>query len=239
VGKLAEVFLIMMTITEQAEEPCRAEGEENLPAAPDLAAAPEAAVELTEAELFAAVEAILFAAPEPLRGEVIARTLGKTVSAAWVAEAIARLNEFYLAHGRAFTVDEVAGKYVLLTRPEFGDLVEKLSGGRTAAPEKLSPATLDTLAIIAYKQPLTRLEIETIRGVACGQILRQLMERELVKVVGKKMEALGYPSLYGTTENFLREFGLASLAALPLLEELQRMNLLTDTAAAPPAVVEA
>jgi segregation and condensation protein B len=107
-------------------------------------------------------------------------------------------------------------------------VIAKLYGNKIAKVEKLSPATLDTLAIVAYKQPLTRADIETIRGVACGQILRQLMERGLVKTAGRKMDTLGYPTLYATTEQFLKEFGLATLAELPLLAELRQMKILAD-----------
>src|SRR5690606_33522853 len=120
---------------------------------------------------------------------------------------------------RSFRVEQVAGGYQILTRPQYKDAVAALH--RTKQDNKLSPAAMETLAIVAYKQPILRAEIETIRGVACGEVLRSLMDRHLVKIVGRA-EELGRPMLYGTTKTFLQVFGLGTLKDLPKAEELNK-----------------
>ncbi|GHS99285.1 segregation and condensation protein B [Planctomycetales bacterium] len=203
---------------------------EEAPEAMDVGAEPadEIPTALTEDELTAATEALLFAAAEPLKIETLARALGKGVRREAVAAALARLNEFYAT--RAFTLVETAGKFALMSRAQYAPFIRRLYGNKAAKEEKISPAMLDTLAIVAYKQPVTRAEIETVRGVGCGQLLRQLLERGLVRVTGKKMDVIGYPALYGTTEQFLREFGLPSPAELPMLAELRQMKIIDDEA---------
>ncbi len=173
------------------------------------------------------VEAILFAADEPVGIDKIARAAGSRIRREAVREAIEQLQEEYLQAERAFEIVEVAEKFQMLTRAEFARNVQVLYGKRAVKEEKekkLSPAALDTLAIIAYKQPVTRAEVEAVRGVGCGQVMRQLMERGSIKPVGKRMDVLGYPLLYGTTDLFLREFGLASLDVLPMAAELRRLT---------------
>ncbi|MEX2673508.1 MAG: SMC-Scp complex subunit ScpB [Phycisphaeraceae bacterium] len=136
-----------------------------------------------------------------------------------VNEAIDRLNAFYVQHKRSFRIEPVAGGYQILTVPEFGEYVAALHRGR--ADNRLSPSALETLAIIAYKQPIMRADIEAIRGVACGEVIRSLMERHLVKITGRA-EEIGRPMLYGTTKTFLEIFGLANLKDLPKAEELHK-----------------
>jgi segregation and condensation protein B len=127
-------------------------------------------------------------------------------------EAIDALNTTYDDSSRSFRITKVAGGWQVLTLPAFTSDITRLKGARQLA--KLSPAALETLAIIAYKQPILRTDIESIRGVACGEMLRSLMERRLVKIAGRA-EEVGRPMLYGTTREFLEVFGLASLSDLP------------------------
>ncbi len=173
------------------------------------------------------VEAVLFAADEPLTIEKIAKAAGTRIRREAVGEAIAELQTIYRETERAFEIVEVAEKFQMFTRAEFAVNVQALYGKRAVKEEKdkkLSPAALDTLAIIAYKQPVTRAEVEAVRGVGCGQVMRQLMERGSIRPVGKKMDVIGYPLLYGTTDLFLQEFGLASLDMLPMAAELRRLT---------------
>ena len=190
--------------------------------------------------LIQVVEALLFAADEPLSIEKIAKSVGKRIRRDAVEEAIDELQTQYKESDRAFEIIEVAEKFQMLTRAEFAKNVQALYGKRAIKEEKdkkLSPAALDTLAIVAYKQPVTRAEVEAVRGVGCGQVMRQLMERGSIKPVGKKMDVIGYPLLYGTTEFFLQEFGLASLDVLPMATELRRLTEI-DIELAKPEVVE-
>ena len=133
-----------------------------------------------------------------------------------IRRAIKELNEQYIESDRSFRVEQVAGGYQLLTMPEFGDVLKKLHQREVDA--KLSKAALETLAIIAYKQPILRADIEAIRGVACGETIRSLMEKHLVKIAGRA-EIPGRPILYGTTKRFLELFGLNSLKDLPQGDE--------------------
>jgi segregation and condensation protein B len=136
-----------------------------------------------------------------------------------VEAAIGKLNEEYAASGRSFRVEAVAGGYRLMTLPSLAPVVAAFHGSRASA--RLSRAAVETLAIIAYKQPLTRATLESIRGVACGEVLRSLLDRRLVTIAGRA-EELGRPILYGTTRQFLDAFGLASLKDLPSSAELQQ-----------------
>jgi segregation and condensation protein B len=136
-----------------------------------------------------------------------------------IREAINELNETYDGTGRAFRIERLAGGWQVLTRPEYGELLALLH--RDRQQHRLSQAALETLAIIAYRQPVLRAEVEAIRGVACGEVLRGLLERRLVKIVGRA-EELGRPMLYGTTKQFLTVFGLSGLTDLPEVEGLDR-----------------
>ncbi|MEO1237671.1 MAG: SMC-Scp complex subunit ScpB [Planctomycetota bacterium] len=167
------------------------------------------------------VEAALLTSERALSSGKIAEALGLDFPGASkpVNEAIGVLNEAYAATGRAFRIEQVAGGWRVMTLPEHADVLSALH--RSKAQSKLSPAAMETLAIVAYKQPVLRADLESIRGVACGETLRSLMERHLVKIVGRA-EEIGRPMLYGTTKQFLELFGLASLKDLPDPAELRQ-----------------
>jgi segregation and condensation protein B len=135
-----------------------------------------------------------------------------------VEAAIKSLNEEYARSGRSFRIEQVAGGYRVMTLPEFAPVLAQFQKARVSG--RLSRAAVETLAIIAYKQPLTRAHLEAIRGVACGEVLRSLLDRRLITIKGRA-EELGRPILYGTTKEFLDAFGLASLKDLPTAAELQ------------------
>ncbi|MDH3583498.1 MAG: SMC-Scp complex subunit ScpB [Phycisphaerae bacterium] len=164
------------------------------------------------------VEAILLSVDRPITPARLAETVDAD-GPGNVRDAVQRLNDFYDEQERSFRIEQVAGGYQILTLPQFQPTVARLH--RTRQDHKLSPAALETLAIIAYKQPILRAQIEAIRGVASGEMIRSLMDKHLVKIVGRA-EELGRPMLYGTTRNFLEVFGLANLKDLPKAEELQR-----------------
>jgi segregation and condensation protein B len=128
------------------------------------------------------------------------------------------LNDSYEASGRAFRIELLAGGYRLMTLPQFAGTLSLFH--KSKANAKLSRAAVESLAIIAYKQPITRAELEAIRGVACGEVLKTLLERRLVTIRGRADE-LGRPMLYGTTTQFLSTFGLASIKDLPAPSELK------------------
>jgi len=166
------------------------------------------------------VEAVLFAADAPLPSAKIAGVLG-VGDARDVRKHIERLNQEYAAHGLSFRVEHVAGGYQMLTLPAYNTWLRKLLRARRET--RLSSAALETLAVVAYKQPCTRAEIEAVRGVAAGDLLNRLREMNLVKIVGRA-EDLGRPLLYGTTRHFLEVFGLPSLEDLPQVEALAQPN---------------
>lgn len=172
---------------------------------------------LPDEELDRAVEALLFASGEPLSEGRIASLLDEP-SPRRIRSSLERLRAEYTRSGRAFDVLRIGGGYRLYTRPEYEAYVARLD--RKKGPERLTPAALETLAIVAYRQPISRAEIEGIRGVQCGPVLRALKERKLIRVVGRA-EQPGRPPLYGTTRRFLDHFGLDSLRDLPSVEELK------------------
>lgn len=135
-----------------------------------------------------------------------------------VREAIDTLNQQYAATNRTFRIESVAGGRQMLTIAAYGSILSRMKGQR--AQTRLSQAALETLAIVAYKQPMLRAQLEAIRGVACGEVLKSLMERRLVKIVGRA-EEVGRPMLYGTTPEFLRVFGIANLSDLPQAKDLR------------------
>jgi segregation and condensation protein B len=157
------------------------------------------------------LEALLFSTHHPLTAGRLAELLDLE-STKPIRRAIRELNEQYVTADRSFRIEQVAGGYQLLTVPEFGEILKKLYQREVDA--KLTKAALETLAIIAYKQPILRADIEAIRGVACGETIRSLMEKHLVKIAGRA-EVPGRPILYGTTKRFLELFGLNSLKDLP------------------------
>jgi segregation and condensation protein B len=155
--------------------------------------------------------------PEPLPDDP-ATARARKHALARLAEAVAKLNGEYEATGRAFRIEALATGYQVLTLPAFGPLLGRLRGERQQT--RLSQAALETLAIIAYRQPILRADLESIRGVACGEVLKSLMDRRLVRIVGRA-EEVGRPMLYGTTREFLRVFGLASATDLPQAKDLR------------------
>lgn len=163
----------------------------------------------------ATVEALLFIADEPLPLRRIVKAAGLR-SADEGRAILERLRQIYDEEGSPFQVEEIAGGYQLLTRPEYH---RWLAAWRPLEELSLSPAAKETLAIVAWRQPITRAEIESIRGVQCGDILRQLTDLRLIRIAGRH-QSLGRPVLYGTTKKFLAVFGLRSLKDLPDLDEL-------------------
>ncbi|MEF8788047.1 MAG: SMC-Scp complex subunit ScpB [Planctomycetota bacterium] len=163
-----------------------------------------------------AVEALLFASDSVLKSGKLAELAGAE-DGHEARELVVELKEEYDEAGRAFCIEEVAGGYRMVTRPRYHRWLKELK--RSEKKQSLSQAAMETLAIVAYRQPLNRAEIEDIRGVQSGYILRSLVEKNLVRVVGRSTE-LGRPLLYGTTSTFLEEFGLDSLDDLPEIGEL-------------------
>jgi segregation and condensation protein B len=161
------------------------------------------------------VEALVFAAAQPLTSQRIAAAL--SVDAAAVKDALAELTEAWSGREGAVDLVEIAGGYRFMTRPAFHDDVASLRARH--GPERLSPAALETLAVVAYRQPITRADVEAVRGVAVGPLLRLLLDRDLIRIAGRSPEP-GHPLLYATTRRFLDHFGLKSLKALPDLEDL-------------------
>jgi segregation and condensation protein B len=180
------------------------------------ARAPRRGLDASEEEVAATVEALLFASDAPLPASRIASVA--ELPGSRVKKAIAALNARYEQTGASFRIDEIAGGFQMLTLPEYNDILKQLFASRKES--RLSQAAMETLAIIAYRQPILRADIEVIRGVACGEVLRSLLERGLVKIVGRA-EVIGRPMLYGTTKMFLEVFGLGSLDDLPRVEELR------------------
>ncbi len=176
--------------------------------------------ESPEISTMSVVEAVLFAADEP----VTAGKLSEIVGAGGVRETkkhIQSLNDKYEQMDCAFRIEIIAGGYQLLTQSKYNPWLSKLIKVRSES--KLTPAAMETLAIIAYKQPILRVDIENVRGVAAGEMIRQLIEKGVVKIVGRA-EELGRPLLYGTTKKFLEVFGLGSLKDLPTLEEAKKKD---------------
>ena len=162
------------------------------------------------------VEAILFATDEPLTESRLANIVETTTKQ--VRTCIKDLNAKYEANHSAFRIEQIAGGCQMLTLSTYNHWLKKML--RARSDSKLSPAAMETLAIIAYKQPIIRADIEAIRGVAVGEVVRSIMYKGLVKIVGRA-EVLGRPMLYGTTRKFLEVFGLNSLKDLPKAEELK------------------
>ena len=163
------------------------------------------------------LEAVLFASDESLTVARLADIVGTSVKQ--LRQHIKNLNDKYKANNNAFRIEQIAGGYQMLTLSDYNPWLKKLL--RVRSDSKLSPAALETLAIIAYKQPVIRADVEAIRGVQAGEMIRNLMYKRLVKIVGRA-EVLGRPMLYGTTRKFLETFGLNSLKDLPKNEELKR-----------------
>jgi segregation and condensation protein B len=172
------------------------------------------------------VEAVILGSPEPISAQRVAAVI-PYCKPAKVKALVDALNKEYVVQGRAFEIDEVAGGYQFRTLPEYATYLQQIQPQR---PLRLSNAALETLAIVAYRQPVTRAEIENVRGVDAGPVVRSLLERKLVKLAGHK-DVPGRPMLYGTTRRFLEVFGLDSLDDLPNLRQLEEIAP-TDTAPA-------
>lgn len=176
-------------------------------------------------ELKYIIESLLFVADGPLPIERLKAVIGTAETPA-LRQAIAELKNEYEARGGGFFLEEVAGGFQLRTRPEFTEHIRRLV---RPAPVRLSKAALETLAIIAYKQPAIRTDVEIIRGVDCGGVMRMLLERRMIRVLGRK-EIPGRPLLYGTTRQFLEVFGLKDLKELPTPKEIEAFGrTLTDS----------
>ncbi len=158
------------------------------------------------------VEALIFAANEPLRDDIIARCAG--ISQATIEKVVNELNEEYSSTRRSFRIERINGGYRFYSLPEYHPYIQK--AGEIDRKLHLSQASLETLAIIAYKQPITRAEIERIRGVDCDGVLRKLLARDLICIDGRS-NGPGRPHLFVTTDYFLEFFGLPSLGHLPPL----------------------
>lgn len=161
------------------------------------------------------LEALIFASPEPLTPRQIGQVLSIVPKAQWQAQ-IEELAADYARSGRGLQLIEVAGGWQITTRPECNDWVRELLDPK--APTRLSIQALETLAVIAYKQPVTMPEVIELRGVKSGGVIKTLLEKRLIRIVGRK-EVVGRPMLYGTTKQFLLHFGMKDLAELPKVEE--------------------
>lgn len=185
-----------------------------------------------------AVEAILLSSDRPMSLQKIAQTLGMDddrASPTAIRAAIDTINAGCDESGRAYRIEQVAGGYRAMVREEFGGVLASLHGVKEQ--QSLSRAAVETLAIIAYRQPITRADLEAIRGVACGEVLRSLLDKKLIDIVGRA-EELGRPMLYGTTRRFLESFGLASIKDLPNHQDFAPAAAITiekkPTGGAPP-----
>lgn len=173
----------------------------------------------TGGNLAGRIEAILFVAGEAVRIEDLSKALN--VSVREIETELIRIRDEYDFHQRGFTLKRFGHQVQLATRALYStDVVHLL---QPVQKQSLSQAAMETLAVVAYKQPVTRAEVEQIRGVKCDYSLQSLMNKELIMEVGRK-EALGRPILYGTTENFLAHFGLTNLEDLPPLPEIPTEN---------------
>ena len=177
--------------------------------------------EITFDEIKAIAEALIFVSDIPLSINKINEVLDKT-DVATIKTAILQLQDEYEKGGKGIQIIEVANGYKMCTRSEYSDYVTKLFTHRKKA--KLSAQALETLAVIAYKQPVTKPEIEEIRGVNIIGVLKTLLDRNMIKILGKK-DAVGRPILYGTTREFLEYFGLKDLTDLPTLKDFSEFDL--------------
>jgi segregation and condensation protein B len=163
----------------------------------------------------AILEALVFASPQPITPREVARVLGGVPKEEW-QRALEELRADFARDERGLQLVEVAGGWQITTRPEYNDWVRELLDPK--APTRLSIQALETLAVIAYKQPVTLPEIIELRGVRSGGVVKTLLEKRLIRIVGRK-EVVGRPILYGTTKQFLLHFGLRDLDELPKIEE--------------------
>lgn len=173
-------------------------------------------------ELKKIIEALLFVSDKPLLTREIKAVIKEDLSENDKLEDILKqMQEEYNQLNLAFELKFVADGWTFATKPQYSPWIKKLLKEKTIL--KLSPSAMEVLAIIAYKQPITRAEIDNIRGVDCGGVLDTLTDRKFVKIVGRK-ESLGRPLLYGTTQEFLRHFGLSHLSELPIIENAEAVT---------------
>lgn len=167
------------------------------------------------------VEAVLFMARKPLNTRKISQ-LADLEDGTQARTLIKDLNQSYNRRQRAFHIKQVAGGYQMRTRPQFADWIRRMD--HIPTPKRLSPPALETLTVVAYRQPIIKADIEAIRGVSCGEMLRQLLEKGLIKIAGRS-ENLGRPFLYATSRDFLTQYGLGSLTDLPRSTQLSGKGL--------------
>jgi segregation and condensation protein B len=168
--------------------------------------------------LAADIEALLFASDAPISISRLSAITGES-SIKTIKETVAELEEFYRSYNRSFGIVEVGGGFQIATLPEFASTVSLLFKSRRMA--RLSQASLETLAIVAYRQPISRVGVEAIRGVNCDGVLATLAERELIVISGRG-DGLGRPFLYSTTSRFLEYLGLKDIRDIPEMEELEK-----------------
>jgi segregation and condensation protein B len=165
----------------------------------------------------AMLEALLFVSGEPLDPEALKTTTG--MNEAEIKDLMEEMASDYAERGGGVLIGRIAGGYQMFTNPEHTDWVLKFKG--SARKQRLSLPALETLAIVAYRQPVTKAEIEELRGVNSDGVIKALLDKRLVRIVGKK-EAPGRPLIYSTTRDFLQYFGLSDLSELPTLKDLER-----------------
>jgi segregation and condensation protein B len=180
------------------------------------------------------VEAILFLVRQPIASRRLA-IMAELEDGTQARTLVQELNRRYDQQGRSFQVKQVADGYQLRTRPQFARWIRQLDYVPT--PTRLTGPALETLTVVAYRQPIIKADIEAIRGVNCGEMLRQLLEKGLIRIAGRS-DQLGYPFLYATTKQFLITFGLKSLAALPRSQRLAGPGLPAANFANSPALAE-
>ncbi len=208
----------LKALREELEEQIERDLASNLPAG-ERVMAPAESIETREISPKRILEALLFASAKPLTVPEIRKIL-QGVSAKEVEGFVAELQEEYGEGGRSFELIEIAGGYEMVTKKEFSPWLARLELQRKI--RQASRSALETLAILAYKQPVTRAEIEELRGVDVAAVLSTLLEKGFIKITGRK-EVPGRPFLYGTTEKFLEHFGLKSLAGLPNIGEIKSL----------------
>jgi segregation and condensation protein B len=174
--------------------------------------------ELSDEELPAVVTALLLASGEPLTPAKIAEVCGVNIDD--VALAIQSVQEWLERSCAGFEVVNVAGMYQFRTKAVLAPFIRQLKASK---PRRLSPAALETLAIVAYRQPIVKSDIEKIRGVDCTPTMKTLLDRKMVKIMGHQ-QTVGQPALYGTSEEFLKVFGLSSLKELPNLKDIKEFE---------------
>lgn len=181
----------------------------------------ETSHQLAEKQELGRLEAVLFLSRSPLTSRKLSQ-LAELEDGTRARALLKQLNQHYDRVGRAFHVKQVAGGYQLRTRPQFANWLRRLE--HIPRPFRLTGPALETLTVVAYRQPIIKAEIEAIRGVGCGEMLRQLLEKGLIKIAGRSPE-LGRPFLYATTREFMTQFGLNSLKALPRAANLVGQGL--------------